>query len=251
MSNNVNFSDEDLVAFLDGALEPEKMQQIEIAISHDVSLVTRLDNLSFNGEEMDAAFGSLLGSAPEAPCFLNTEPAFQSKNRFFGSGTLAACALVFLVMGWGSHALFAGSGPDTWRDYVAAYQVLYVNETLAPVRLSDDQKLQNLVRVSKAIGLQLDFDHVTNVEGFEFKRAQILGFQGKLLIQLAFVSTAGEPFALCILKSPNIVSANVETGLMEGLGAASWAKDGFEFLLIGGAPATDPQKQLAAFRHFL
>lgn len=247
----MNFSDEDLVAFLDGALEPEKMQQIEIAISHDVSLVTRLDNLSFNSVEMDAAFGSLLGSAPDVPDFLNAEPAIQSKNRFSGSGAFAACALVFLAMGWGSHAFFAGVGPQTWRDYVAAYQVLYVNETLSPVRQSDDQKLQNLARVSKAIGLQLDFGHVTNVEGFEFKRAQILGFEGKPLIQLAFVSTAGVPFALCIYKSQNIGTMNVETGLMEGLGATSWSKGGFEYLLIGGAPATDPQKQLAAFRHFL
>ncbi len=79
---------------------------------------------------------------------------------------------------------------EGWRDVVANYQSLYVTETLAQV----DQQRADLKRLSGALGI--DLTALPEVEGLSFKRAQQLGFNGRPLAQLTFLTAEGGPVAL-------------------------------------------------------
>lgn len=72
------------------------------------------------------------------------------------------------------------------------------------------------------------------VEQLDYKRAQILSFEGRPLIQLAFLSKVGAPVALCILQSYDGQESSPGFSEMRGMSSASWSKDGYEYLLIGG-----------------
>lgn len=63
---------------------------------------------------------------------------------------------------------------------------------------------------------------------------QTLGFEGRPLMQLTFLSKFGDPIALCIIRSRNTETQGIVVNEMRGMLAASWSKDGYEYLLIGG-----------------
>ena len=71
----------------------------------------------------------------------------------------------------------------------------------------------------------------------DYKRAQILNFEGRTLIQLAFVTGNGEPMALCILRTDEAAQNKPAQSVMEGMQSAYWSHVGYEYLLIGGADA--------------
>jgi hypothetical protein len=72
------------------------------------------------------------------------------------------------------------------------------------------------------------------VAEFEYKRSQILGFEGRPLMQVAYLSRVGSPVVLCIMRSDATAALGVKTDVMQGMAAATWRKGNYEYLLIGG-----------------
>jgi len=240
MSQDDHISDETLTGYLDGALEDADMDRVAAALDRDPALCARLEALDMDFGEIRAAFDTML---PEAPKDLVLPPAAQPRPALLAT---AACAL--LAVGAGLGASFnASSAQDGWHDYVAAYQALYVEDTLTAVVQTDAQSAAQLQRVSAQLGRPLD--RATDIPGFAYKRAQVLGFNGKPLIQMAYLTDTGVPMALCIIRSDE--GETLETMRLEGLEAASWSDGDFAYLLIGGedsaqiaAAATHLQAQL-------
>jgi len=143
-----------------------------------------------------------------------------------------------------------------WKDYVAAYQALYTNATLAKVEQSDIAKQQELTRVGAAIGKDMMISQLQVAAEIDYKRAQVLGFEGRALVQLAFLSSTGEPLALCIIRSDEAREstkagsslAAVQQMEMEGMSSAAWSGGGYEFLLIGGKDAMLMEKLAQRFQ---
>ena len=71
------------------------------------------------------------------------------------------------------------------------------------------------------------------VDCLDIRSAQMLGLEGKPLVQMAYLSDDKTPFAICITE---VGSADYEpkSEPIEGLAAAHWVKDGFGYLVIGG-----------------
>ena len=166
---------------------------------------------------------------------------------------MAASVVLAVGLALGLGALLARDGaPDAdggslmageagWREYVAAYQALYTNATLASVEEDEAARRSELARVGAAIGLDLPLEALDASPAVTFKRAQLLGFEGRPLAQLAFLGGTGDPIALCIIRSGGNgageaggAASPVEVATMEGLSTASWSRGGFEYLLIGG-----------------
>lgn len=232
--NRTSFSDEELTAFLDGEADGALAQAIETALESNPEVVAQLAALDVPMETLRQAYDALLETVPPMPVLTKAPPAAPAA-RFgwgwglgtFGTGIAAGLAV----------ALFTGMGtPEPlpkpgWAAFVASYQSLYRPETLTNVHVSAADRQRQLEQVSLALGL--DLSGLTDAQGLTFKRAQVLGFNGKPLVQLAYQRDDGTPVALCIIPAgPD--GKPVSMGAAEGMELARWNTPGFGFLLIGG-----------------
>ncbi|WP_298256100.1 hypothetical protein [uncultured Litoreibacter sp.] len=233
MSNDRTFSDEDLTAFLDGELTDADTAAIAEAIERDAALALRLEALDAPVSELRPAFDQLLDDMPDTLAVPSATP--PTARRW---PTAIAAAFV-LAAGMGLGAYVTKPAPVTrgWHDYVAAYQALYVQDTLAVVEQTEAETQAQLMRVASTLGR--DLNGATAVPGLDYKRAQLLGFNGKALVQMAYLSETGAPMALCIIRS---ATSNALTQMqLEGMEAASWSDGEYAYLLIGGDDAAKTQ----------
>lgn len=240
------FSDEVLTAYIDGEADQSTRNAIETALRTDAVLAERLASLEIPIGGVSRAFDGLLDIAPGIPELPATShDAVGKRNRGI---VLAASLVVGLVFGAGIMS-WRTPQPPGWMDYVAAYHALYVNETLADVVPDTDTSAITLSALSATLGYELS---QADQDGLlEFRRGQILGYQGRPLVQLAYLSSTGDPVALCIIRSQTTGSTSeISVSRLEGMAAAHWEKNGFEFLLIGGTDQTvitDAAQQLAGW----
>lgn len=222
------FSDEQLIAYLDGEVDFAPISDIDAALATDEALARRLDTLRHHRSRLAAGFQAALDPAKKPPLVL------QAANQNTWIKHAIAASLIGLVIGFGAGRFGAPSPADGWKDYVAAYHFLYTSATIAAVDNTPAMQQQELNRVGNAIGKQLSAANLRALPDVAYKRAQILGFNGQPLLQLTFVTETGEPLALCILKAGASRAKPVQLSQLEGMSAASWQADGYDYLLIGG-----------------
>lgn len=250
MSDARPFSDEELTAYLDGEADAALETAISAALETDEALGEQLAALDIPMAALTQGFDDLLADAPAmpdlgpvaaAPVSANTDarPRWGQVIATFGTG-LAAGLAVALFTGFGTPEP-AAPAPRGWVSYVASYQALYTEATLMIDDPSAEDTAMQLAVASDAIGF--DLSSLPQAEGLTYKRAQVLGFNGKTLIQVAFLRDDGTPVALCIIPAGPDAKA-VSMGAAEGLDIARWNAPGFGFLLIGGQDA-DPLAQEA------
>ncbi len=235
-----HFSDEELVAYLDGEADFAPMDDIRRALETDTALQKRLAALDINTAALADAFGGLEPghvAIPVAPA-----PRRRGLVASLAAGALAAGLAIGYVAGsW-------NTTPDRgWVDYVAAYQALYSHSTLAHVDTTPVAQQAELDRVGAAIGKSIPVGKLTVFPDAEYARAQILSFRGKALIQLAFLTSTGDPLALCIIRTDPEKMTDPEFKELEGLSAASWARSGYAYLLIGGNDAAMIERMSQSF----
>jgi anti-sigma factor RsiW len=231
-----HFSDEELTAYLDGEYEFAPVIEIKAAMKRDAALRQRLDALSISHGDVKATFDRLLAKAPEAP-HVNF-PQRQRPSGWNISGLVqAAAAVLLLALGAAAGQYFSQPQLDGWRDYVAAYQSLYVEDTLSGITRSEAEAKAELARVTAAVGKPIELAALTGDPSLAYKRAQILGYGDMPLAQLTFLSNSGAPIALCVMRGTGPPQA-LSFATRQGLQSASWSQDGFEYLLIGGGNKT-------------
>lgn len=228
MTETSTYTDEDLTAFLDGALPQKRLDAIAAAVAVDPALGARLQALRLPMGVLKADFAQLLGQAPAMPALSLPEPA----TAFAWRG-LAAALVVGVVLGAGAWAL--RPQPRDWMDFVAAYQALYVPATLSDIAPTKAQATAQLADLSARLGL--DLEGVQANPALQYRRGQVLGYEGALLVQLAFQSADGTPIAFCILQEPRQTAQGFAPGQREGMQTVAWARGGYGFLLIGGKDA--------------
>lgn len=228
------FSDEELVAYLDGEADFAPVAAIDQALGQDHALQKRLAALQIDPDAIEAAFADLGPSTQvvplAAPVAVNATTPPRNVAWLFGSIAASVAALV-VGISIGSARVPALDG---WDEYVAAYQALYATSTLAHVTATDSQKQAELDRVTASIGKSIALENLDMFPEAEFTRSQILSFQGQALIQLAFLTSTGDPLALCIIRNDGVPDSAPALAQMEGLSTARWAQNGYDFILIGG-----------------
>ncbi len=247
MTDARQFTDEDLTAFLDGEADDALHAAIEAALETDAALAERMAALDLPLAPIVEAYDALLATAPAMPAFEMDAPApprprglWAKGAALFGTGLAAGLAV----------AVFTGFGtPEPqqrgWVSFVASYQALYTTATLDGATPSPQEAEVQLARVSDALGL--DLRGLPVAQGLTFKRAQVLGFNGKPLIQIAYLRDDGTPVALCIIAA-GPEGKPLSMGAAEGLDIARWNTPGFGFLLIGGDDAAPLADEAETFR---
>ncbi len=238
MTNARHFTDEDLTAFLDGEAEDALVQEIAAALETDSALEARLASLDLPMDALRAGFDELMGQAPAVPVveMAKIAPVIAANSmprRWGGWAAAAAVVLAFGVGAFGGYSYEKPAKPLTWMQAAASYQTLYVNYTLDIASPDNTEAQAQLARLSQSVGQDLSGAQI--IDGLDFKRAQILGYKGKPLAQIAYVNAKGEPMALCVIKISKSVTQDIVVQKMGGLAAAHWKADGFAYLLIGGS----------------
>jgi anti-sigma factor RsiW len=236
-------SDELLVAYLDGELDAEQHQLITDQVRTDPALALRLEAMQGVGLPFKAAFDSVLHQAPTQrlqamlKALPATQPATLSRRRFL------AIAATFAVAGVAADRLFI-NWPHTesgqgWRASVAEYMALYTPRTLENLSADPASHRAQLSAVGAQLGLPLSPESV-GLPGAEFRRAQVLDYDGVLIGQLTYLDPRHGPLALCITAAKKGAQP-LATEQRRGMNVVYWANRSHGFMLIGRNPFEDLQ----------
>jgi hypothetical protein len=124
-----------------------------------------------------------------------------------------------------------------WRGLVADYMALYVPETLEHLPSDEATQLAQLRSIDTRLGLNLAPAKLT-LPRSEFKRAQILEYDGVPIAQITYLDPANGPMALCVTLS-NSGSRHFARERRHGMNVVYWADMEHAWMLIGHNPAAE------------
>ncbi len=228
MTHVNELSDADLVRFLDGQMSKAESRSIRSRIDRDSSLSERIDQLSFSIPSLRSSMDALLTEAPKFPFGPTVQRPSERIDWTFGA---LAAGVAGIAFGAALTALAFYEPDEQWTDHVAVYQMLYVEETVAALNLEPAVLEQQIQSVGAALGV--DLNHLSDLPHLEFRRAQLLGFEGRAIAQLVYVDEVGRPVALCVIETSPSDDIDLGSSVMRGLAANTWTEGGYGYLLIG------------------
>ncbi|NOD93826.1 hypothetical protein GS636_13625 [Ruegeria sp. HKCCD4884] len=236
----MTFSDETLLAYLEGTLDEAQSRAIEAAVEEDAELERRLMALDPFVPVIQEVFETLPAEEPKIDL---PDPVEQATGggvlRLFAVAASVGVAAVALTF-WATRPADLG-----WAQQAAIYQSLYVPETIASLDSSEASLNKQFEMAEAELGRSLNRETLESLPGLELKRAQVLSFKGKPLIQVVFADEQGQPFAFCIIRQgPDAPPAEIKQAVLSGLATATWAQDGYGYMLLGSSPQTDLQSEL-------
>lgn len=249
MNDHAIPSDEQLVAYLDGQLDAEQRARVDAAIAEDSMLNLRLQWLARSNLPFKDAFDQLARQAPvdRLQSMLDTLPSPERpalSRRWF-----LAAAAGLVVSGVLADRLFLGwqwsQQKNNWRGLVADYMSLYVPQTLDHLPSDEAAQRVQLQTIDARLGLNLMPAQLT-LPRLEFKRAQILEYDGVAIAQITYLDPVHGPMALCVTRSNNGQRDFAQERRHE-MNIVYWADREHAWMLIGHNPMAeleDMAKQL-------
>ncbi len=238
----MKFSDETLLAYLEGSLDEAEVHAIEAAVAEDTGLEARLMALDPFAPVVQQVFDDVPAEVPEIDLPAPTPQQYKS-------GPLRLLAVAASVAVIAVSATFWVKRPKAlgWAEQAAIYQSLYSAETIADLDNSPQKLDAQFAQAEAQLGRPLNREVLENLPGLDLKRTQVLSFKGKPLVQVVFADAQGNPFAFCVIRQgPNAPSKAVNLAVLSGLSTATWAKDGYGYMLLGGDRETDLSGELHA-----
>jgi hypothetical protein len=228
-------SDEQLVAYLDGELEQEYRHQLDSAIAEDSLLSLRVQWLSRSNLPYKNAYDELAQQAPldRLQARLDAIPAPQRpgfNRRWFIGGAAAA----LLAGGVLADRLFLGwhaAQSNDWRALVGDYMALYVPQTLDHLPTDEASQRAQLRTIDARLGLNLS-PATLKLPNAEFKRAQMLEYDGVPIAQIVYLDAKHGPLALCVTRS-NSGSQPLAHERRREMNVVYWTEREHAWMLIG------------------
>jgi anti-sigma factor RsiW len=254
MRSVVRVTDEELVAYLDGVLDPLRRREIDAELARDGRLRARLDGLDVDTDAIRAAFDAVAVAAPVGTlregCDRDARPPDRRNDRRWLG--IAAALVLGLGLGYaiGSDAgdrragVSSEAADKTWHAAVADYQALYTGATLAFVTEDAARQRAEVAVVAAKLGLPIGLEALA-VPELRYKRAQLLAFMGQPLAQFVYLDPTGIPVALCAIRTGDADSP-IRTGRFHDMAAAFWSRDGYGFIVIGRTEAAAIGRAAAA-----
>lgn len=241
MSDHAIPSDEQLVAYLDDQLDTEQRSRIDAAIAEDSLLNLRLQWLARSSLPFKNAYDELARQAPteRLQSMLDTlpSPARPAMNRRWflaAAAGLMVCGVVAdrLFLSWQS-----SSQKNSWRARVADSMALYVPQTLDHLPSDEAAQRAQLRTIDARLGLNLAPARLA-LPRAQFKRAQILEYDGVPIAQMTWLDPAHGPLALCVTRA-NSGSRPFAHERRRGLNVVYWADMEHAWMLLGHNPAAE------------
>lgn len=241
MSDHAIPSDEQLVAYLDDQLDSEQRRRIDAAIAEDSLLNLRLQWLARSSLPFKNAYDELARQAPteRLQSMLDTlpspgRPAMNRRWFLAAAAGLVVCGVVAdrLFLSWQS-----SSQKNSWRARVADSMALYVPQTLDHLPSDEAAQRAQLRTIDARLGLNLAPARLA-LPRAQFKRAQILEYDGVPIAQMTWLDPAHGPLALCVTRA-NSGSRPFAHERRRGLNVVYWADMEHAWMLLGHNPAAE------------
>lgn len=237
------YSDDAIVAWIDGEMCRADAQQFEEQMKSDERLSVRTAELMKSSQDFAGAFASLLDDAPletmqarlaAIPDPQSSPPAGVSRRA------LIAASVSFLMVGSGlGYLMRPASAPADEnthiRDLEAQYMSLYSVETLLDMDSTTPVLQRGLERAAQDIGLKLHMSQLV-LQGAELKMVRMLRYETTSIAQIAWINADYGPMALCISPVDEKTTASLRQELRHSMNLAWWQEAGYQFVLIGRNP---------------
>ena len=264
------YSDEEIMRYADGEMDEQSAASLHACLESDPMLAERVDAML--ASQLPYPMAYKLNPPPPMPDSIretiNTwtdvarhakqgQAVTQRHTLLKVAGVVAAVGVSFLL-GYGSanfgdtrqasvstevsseglsEGLNSGSADNTlsadalWVERVADYQSLYVQETVDHIENGSVQAEKLLARSEIKDKLNAKIPDL-NEFGYQFVRAQRLGFEGELLLQLVYKKPGRKPLALCFMPSKGEAQDDITLVRHENLESASWRSSKQRYVIV-------------------
>jgi anti-sigma factor RsiW len=267
-ADNIDLSNERLVAYIDGELGEAEHELISRALTRDAEARQRLEVLKRGSRPFGDAFDLLLDAAPDdrlqamfndilrksarpspisRPVLDDTNTIVPMNLRRNADGgvplwQLAVAATILALVftgglaagGFFNKTLQVTEQKRGWREAAAQYVALFSKETLEYMPTDPQQRQANLRQLETVMGLKLSADRIAD-PALSFQGSQLLQLDGKPLAQIAYLRNGETPVALCITRTSNGPATPVREQ-RHGLNIIHWVANGYGFMVIGAVP---------------
>ncbi|WP_085696051.1 anti-sigma factor [Pseudomonas sp. B26(2017)] len=243
-------SDEQLVAYLDDELDREQRSHLDSLIADDPLLSLRVQWLSRSSLPFKAAYDELAQQAPldRLQARLDAAPSPQ-KTGFSRRWFIGAAAAGVALAGVAADRLFLAwqmQQSHNWRELVGDYMALYVPQTLEHLPTDEASQLAQLRTVDARLGVSLSPAKL-KLPGAQFKRAQLLEYDGVPIAQMTWLDATHGPLALCVTRT-NSGSQPLAHERRHAMNVVYWTEREHAWMLIGHHPASELEDMAKMFK---
>ncbi|ELY7393620.1 hypothetical protein SOJ80_003873 [Cronobacter universalis] len=254
------YSDEAIVAWLDGEMNETDAQRFQAQMAEDPALTGRVGALSLNTSALRQAFAPLLDDAPLSRMQqrLDDAASTQAENQR-ASGisrrALIAASVGFMTLGtglgyWLNKAAALPDGSEKIRDLEAQYMSLYSAETLLDADASPAALARGLQRAGEDLALTLRADQLA-LHDAELKMVRMLRYDTQPIAQVAWLHPEYGPMALCISREALQSDTDFFAENRHGMNLIWWRRHGYQFVFIGRHPSSLLAKTARQLKHML
>ncbi|MEL7528186.1 MAG: hypothetical protein AAFN16_20605 [Pseudomonadota bacterium] len=230
----MTYTDQELLAFLNGDIDPRRAEQIEQTMRVDRELEHRVMALDPVAAPVRDAMKGLPGRRVLTDLERFTLDGDNRGTKRAQWMKLAAVLVLGAVLGGGAMWL-GGPSADDWRGRVAQYQSLYVADTVRLTIASADVLEQQLEVASEKLGRPLEQASLEAPASLKLARVQVLGLDDAPLIQIVYQDADGTPFALCVTTAgPHGRANELASEMLHGLATTAWEDGAFRYIFVGG-----------------
>lgn len=241
MSDHGIPSDEQLVAYLDDQLDTEQRNRIDAAIAEDSLLNLRLQWLARSSLPFKDAYDQVGRQAPVERLLSMLDSLPSPERPAMNRRWFLAAAAGLVVSGVVADRLFIGwqrgRQQNNWRTLMADYMALHVPQTLDNLPADKAAQRAQLLTIDARLGLTLAPAKLA-LPHAQFKRAQILEYDGMPIAQMIWLDPAHGPLALCVTRSSS-GSRPFALERRHELNIVYWTDLEHAWMLIGHNPAAE------------
>lgn len=230
-------SDEDLHAYFDGELTPERRAEVEAWLATRPDAARQLEDWQAQASAIKAAYDPIFAEPlPEQLSALGSRQPAPAKPTLKWL-TAAAAGVALFAAGFSSARLLqpAPAAPqETLAEYGLEAHTVYVGEVRHPVEVGVAEE-EHLVRwLSKRLDAPLVVPNLA-ADGLSLVGGRLLPAAGKPCAMLMYETTAGERFTLLVVNGTGNGDTAFRYQEAGGYGAFYWYEGKFGYALTGPA----------------
>ncbi|WP_095590497.1 anti-sigma factor family protein [Actibacterium ureilyticum] len=201
---------ERLSAYVDGALSPDQMTEVEALAARDPAVLAEIESLQALDLQLNDAFDQMLdlpGADALPPALQPVAPTAANLNQApsWGFGQIAAMLAMLLVGAGGGWFVAQNSAPPAqvaqargWMAEVADYHRVYATQVrhLAEVPASEKEHIEAWLGQTTGVPFKVPD---LSAAGYTFQGARLLVAAGKPVSQLLYTDAAGQVLAICAI----------------------------------------------------
>ena len=237
----MTFTDDQLRAYLDGKAPEAEAVAIEAERVSSPDFEARLMALDTLAAPVRQVFQSVPASIRVSEMVPAPRENVSQRSGWMAAGIGLLAGLVLGIAGL-TLAPFSNqnSAPELgWRMQVALYQALYTPDTISHLNTDPAVLDAQFQRASAALGRDLSVDDLEDLPGLDLRRAQVLAFGDRALVQIVFGSDDGAPVAFCIITGGADAPQPAAFEELAGLSTSHWANGGYGYMVLGAIAPED------------